>query len=637
MAGAIGTGWHERFMGGSPEAERALLDEVLPAIERIQDVVAERQGARLRRAFHNKGQPLVIEYTVEPNLPPALRLPFLREGVTYRGFARFSRSQSFHAADGDLDQRGFAFRIETDAGPQDVLLSNTPVSFARDPVEFLTVARTFVESPKPVAALRVIRALGLREGVRVIVNLIRVPDRAIAFTSLQYWSRTPFAFGETAARLTARPLGPIRRVADRSDPDYLSKDLAAELAEGAQAFELVALPFVDDDQTPIEDASRTWPESVSHPVVLGRVTLVRQDLADAESVALAERVEREEGFNPFTSPGLRPLGRTNRARQVAYERSVRHRGAAPRPGASPSQAGGAAVPAMADPVWQPGPGVLDRLTARAASLPHRAIWGYGGAAFAALFAFWMLFLPWPMEIFAWDVRPRLAQAFIGGGYIFRTAFFLFAASESDWRKLRWIVWGNLAFTGTLLLATYWHMGEFHWDIEHVTPFAHIWLILYVFEPVVMLYLIPRGTFALPPTRTGGPIHPLFRAFLIGTTMVLLSNGLMLVINPEFAAERWPWDIKDNGLDARIVAAWFLGWAVWCGTMAKARDWDEIRSAARLFVLAGAAIFVALALNGSGFRNDEIDTPEGLLGGLAILTILMAGFHVLQERRRPSLA
>jgi hypothetical protein len=469
------------------------------------------------------------------------------------------------------------------------------------------------------------------------VNLLRVPDRAIAFTSLQYWSRTPFAFGETAARLTARPVGPVRRVDQRSDADYLSADLAAELAAGPRSFDLLALPFVDEARTPIEDASRDWPESVSRPVVLGRVTILRQDLDDPESVALAERVEAAEGFNPFTSPGLRPLGRTNRARQLAYARSARHRGAAasrPITTTEPGPPVGAALDAGSPIEWRAGAGLLDRLTARLAAWPHRRIWGFGGGLFAALFAVWMLLLPFPMSVFAWDVHPRLAQAFIGAGYVFRTLFFVNAALETDWRRLRWIVAGNLAFTGTLLFATYWHMADFHWDLR-VTVVGHLWLILYVFEPVVMLYLIPRGAFAVPPTRTGGPIHPLFRAFLIGTTMLLLTNGLMLVINPEFARLRWPWELND--LDARIIAAWFLGWAVWCGSMARSRDWDEIRTPARLFVVNAVVLFVALAANGGGFRNDEVNTPEAMLGGLVLLGAGMAGFHWLQERRRPARA
>ena len=90
-------------------------------------------------------------------------------------------------------------------------------------------------------------------------------------------------------------------------------------------------------------------------------------------------------------------------------------------------------------------------------------WGLLGATAAATFAVWLLFFPhFVPDNFAWDVQPRYAQAFIGAGYIFRTLFFLNAAPEGNWVRLRWIVWGNLAFTGTLLLATFWHADQFNW-------------------------------------------------------------------------------------------------------------------------------------------------------------------------------
>ena len=119
-------------------------------------------------------------------------------------------------------------------------------------------------------------------------------------------------------------------------------------------------------------------------------------------------------------------------------------------------------------------------------LPDRAdqiAWGVLGATAAGTFAIWMFFFPDSIaEKFAWDVHPRMAQAFIGAGYVFRTAFFLSVAFGRDWTRLRWMFWGNLAFTGTLLLATFWHAGEFNWDPAQ-TPVAHLWLILYIFEPV----------------------------------------------------------------------------------------------------------------------------------------------------------
>jgi hypothetical protein len=108
------------------------------------------------------------------------------------------------------------------------------------------------------------------------------------------------------------------------------------------------------------------------------------------------------------------------------------------------------------------------------------------------------------------------------------------------------------------------------------------------------------------------------------------HGLLFVINPEFAAHRWAWEL--NPLDARIVAAWLLGWSAWCGTMALAREWDEIRTGIRLFIVNGVALLVTVAL----FYGDLTGLTKGAyIGGLVVLTVGMIGFHVLQERLRPA--
>ncbi len=102
-------------------------------------------------------------------------------------------------------------------------------------------------------------------------------------------------------------------------------------------------------------------------------------------------------------------------------------------------------------------------------------------------------------------------------------------------------------------------------------------------------------------------------------------------NPEFAVKRWPWEL--NPLDARIVGAWFLGWSVWCGTMAFAVDWDEIKRACQLFILNGAVLFVAAVV----FRDEFLPgrgTAIGYTGGLLLLTLVMTGLYLLQERARP---
>jgi hypothetical protein len=80
---------------------------------------------------------------------------------------------------------------------------------------------------------------------------------------------------------------------------------------------------VDEARTPIEDSSRAWDERVAPPIVIGTVVLPQQDLDAPEARELASRVEKAS-FSPKVSR-FRPLGRMNRARVPAYDRSAEHR------------------------------------------------------------------------------------------------------------------------------------------------------------------------------------------------------------------------------------------------------------------------------------------------------------------------
>jgi hypothetical protein len=69
-------------------------------------------------------------------------------------------------------------------------------------------------------------------------------------------------------------------------------------------------------------------------------------------------------------------------------------------------------------------------------------------------------------------------------------------------------------------------------------------------------------------------------------------------------------------------------------MAFAQDWDEIRTAARLFILNGVALLVVTVVGRDEFLPGR-GTPTGFAAALAVGTGIMAAFHVLQERRRPA--
>jgi hypothetical protein len=210
-----------------------------------------------------------------------------------------------------------------------VLLSNTPASFARDPVQFLTVTTLFAEHRRPMAAIRVVPAVGLREGIRILRDLAGAPDRSVAFTAQRYWSRTAFQVGDAAVRLFARPTTDVRRVEIKDDPDFLTTDLTEELRQRSRSFELCAHLFVDEERTPIENSSKIWDERVAPPVVIGTITIPRQDLDSPEARELAARVETLEALSPIVTSSLLPIGRMNRARIEAYARSADHRRESP--------------------------------------------------------------------------------------------------------------------------------------------------------------------------------------------------------------------------------------------------------------------------------------------------------------------
>ncbi len=264
---------------------------------------------------------------------------------------------------------------------------------------------------------------------------------------------------------------------------------------------------------------------------------------------------------------------------------------------------------------------------------EQVIWGVLGAAAAAWFAIWMLFFPQLVAgHFAWDVHPRYAMAFIGAGYIFRTAFFLNVALEGNWLRLRWIVWGNLVVHGDPPRRHV--LAPRRVPLEPAPDAARP----HLDRPLHLR--ARRHDLPDPAGRSCGRSHrrpaarstDWLKAFLVFVTGILLMNGLLIVANPDFAAHRWAWEL--NPLDARIVGAWFLGWAVWSGTMAFALDWDEIRRAAQLFILNGVALLATAIV----FRDEFLPgrgTVQGYAGGLLILTAVMIGFYLLQERRRPT--
>lgn len=326
---APGTGWFESHLGGSVEAEERMFREFELTIVELQRSMARRGDGTVRRGFHAKGIFSVPRafFRCADQLPAALQVGVFRPGMDYPTVVRFSSSLSDVQADGNRQGHGIAFRITAPEGTQDVLLSDSPTSHARDAEQFMALADALTSRSRLATIVRLTRRVGSREAVRMLRTVLRTStSNMTSMATASYWSRTPFSFAGTAVRFVMRPHNAASARAGNG-PDYLHEEMRRRLASSDVVFDLAAQLFVDEQRTPIEDGSVEWLESVSPPVPLGRLTLPRQDLTSDASLAQAAQVDGL-ALTPWNVAGdIRPLGSLNRARKAVYLASAQARGA----------------------------------------------------------------------------------------------------------------------------------------------------------------------------------------------------------------------------------------------------------------------------------------------------------------------
>ncbi len=251
---------------------------------------------------------------------------------------------------------------------------------------------------------------------------------------------------------------------------------------------------------------------------------------------------------------------------------------------------------------------------------------------ASTFVIWLLFFPNAGRQFAWPITPSFSAMFIGAGFIARVLIGYFLWREKYWPKLRWQVAANYAFLIVIFLATYWHIDEMNWKSNIIV--AHIWIIAYTVEPILLFLIEPRTPEAkapLPPEQRRGSIPVgLMRTVAFGL-IVCVTIGSLAIINPQFLDTRWPWPL--DPFDARIMAAFLALNALWCVTVYFAQDWGEIRLA-----VLGLAIYSVSNFLVWLYILPQLDKARknvytyGIAFGL--FSILLIYYYWKQERVRP---
>ncbi len=315
MSNAPSTAWRETV---APD-EAARFERQGETLAPVQAAVSARCGAG--RLAHRKPV-IALSGTLQilDGLPPQARFGLFASPRVFDALARLSNASVAPQPDATPDIRGFAVKalgvagaatLGGDAQTQDFLFVNQ-TSFASNSDEFVGV---IADSPrgKLAVVLGLIRRHGLVGGLQRVRLLLASVGRPFAgFAAETFDTLSPFTVGPYAARARLTPLEP----APAKDKDYAG-DLRRRLAAGPLVYEIALQFFVDEARTPIEDARLAWPEDVSPPTPVARLSLT-QEAPDLEGLR----------FDPWG--GLadhRPLGEIMRARKAAYYASQKARGA----------------------------------------------------------------------------------------------------------------------------------------------------------------------------------------------------------------------------------------------------------------------------------------------------------------------
>jgi hypothetical protein len=296
----------------------------------IDRKVQAEKGPDLRKD-HPKSHGLVWgEFSIERNIPAALKVGIFAEPKTYPLWARFSNASDAEKrgklkSDLTPDIRAVAIKLLNVAGKkvlddeqttQDFLLINHPTFFVHDAQGFANLMKASVGQAD---------AEELRSLVPTFAVLKAITSKKVTNPLLtQYWSTTPYKLGAQSIKFSVKPHQQDPARSTPNSENYLREAMVNTLSgEGkGVAFDFLVQRYVSAGKTPIDDPMQEWQEQDSPFIKLATITIPAQKFDFAERDRLSESLS----FTPWhTLPEHAPLGSVNLARKKVYQAMAKAR------------------------------------------------------------------------------------------------------------------------------------------------------------------------------------------------------------------------------------------------------------------------------------------------------------------------
>src|SRR5690348_9424176 len=163
-----------------------------------------------------------------------------------------------------------------------------------------------------------------------------------------------------------------------------------------------------------------------------------------------------------------------------------------------------------------------------------------------------LFPDHTQELFAWGIQPRMSAMMLGAAYIGGAYFFVRAATNAHWHRVKVGFLPVTTFATLMGIATILHWDRFNHG--YISFFA--WVGLYFTTPFIVFLLWLRnrstdpGPDAIPDLQVPRPVRVVIG--IVGGLTVLTS--IVLFLQPGLMITAWPWQLTP--LTARVMGALF---------------------------------------------------------------------------------
>jgi hypothetical protein len=281
-------------------------------------------GRTLRDAHPKQHGTVAAQFKVEPDLPPELKVGVFAEPATYDAFVRFSSANPTVGPDIRRDVRGMGIKLLGVKGRKviddgrsenthDFVLISYDVFLTKGVKEMYKFTHAYTTG---MLNLFLYWFNPFNPHLRVFWNFIVPFRKATSPLDLQYYSMTPYRFGSTAVKYSAKPWSHrLSKIPVSPTDNYLMENLQLYLSNEPIHFDFMVQLRKYPDKMPIEDAGKRWSQSLSPFIKVATLVIPPQEFETAEKMDFGDDLS----FNPWRClPVHRPLGGINRARKTAY-------------------------------------------------------------------------------------------------------------------------------------------------------------------------------------------------------------------------------------------------------------------------------------------------------------------------------